>query len=149
MRAVVQRVKHASVSVENNVVGQINGGLLVYLGIGKDDTHQDLEYLVNKVLGLRIFSDDNGQMNLSVVDVGQSILLVSQFTLWGDVRKGKRPSFASAMEPGRANEMYETFAQKVRGQNVTCAQGTFGAMMDIESVNDGPVTILLDSQKVF
>lgn len=149
MRAVVQRVTQASVSVNSEVVGDIAGGLLVYLGIGQDDTDKDLQYLVKKICQLRIFSDENGRMNRSIKDVGQSILLISQFTLYGDAKKGARPSFARAMAPDAANQMYEQFAHAVRLAQIPCQQGVFGAMMDVASVNDGPVTILLDSKKDF
>jgi D-tyrosyl-tRNA(Tyr) deacylase len=149
MRAVVQRVKEASVTVDAKVVGRTGPGLLVYLGVGADDTEKDLDYLVSKVAGLRIFQDDNGHMNRSVVDVGGGALVISQFTLFGDVRRGKRPSFISAMAPEAANAMYERFAAALNAGGVPTATGVFGAMMDVASVNDGPVTILLDSKKLF
>ncbi|MBN2340548.1 MAG: D-tyrosyl-tRNA(Tyr) deacylase [Deltaproteobacteria bacterium] len=149
MRAVVQRVRRASVSVADRGVGQIDSGLLVYLGVGANDTLSDVEYLTAKIAGLRVFEDENGHMNLSASQLGKSILLISQFTLYGDARKGKRPSFAAAMEPVRANELYEEMAAHFRRMGLTCAQGEFGAMMDVESVNDGPVTILLDSARLF
>lgn len=149
MRAVVQRVASADVSVGDQVVGSVESGLLVYLGIGVGDTDADLKYLVKKIVGLRIFSDENGHMNHSVLDVGGSILLISQFTLYGDVRKGKRPSFATAMAPHCAKQVYEQFRDALRSHGLTCKTGIFGAMMEVKSVNDGPVTILLDSQKTF
>jgi D-aminoacyl-tRNA deacylase len=149
MRAVVQRVRDASVTVEGRQVGRIDSGLLVYLGVGEGDDDKDLEYLAQKVAGLRIFADDDGSMNRSVLDVRQSALVISQFTLFGDVRRGKRPSFIRAMEPKTAEHMYERFVDRLQQLGVPCARGEFGAMMDIQSVNDGPVTILLDSSKQF
>ncbi len=149
MRAVVQRVTSAEVSVDGAVVGRIREGLLVYLGVGRDDTDKDLEYMVGKVAGLRIFRDDTGAMNRSVVDVSGSALVISQFTLHGDVRRGKRPSFISAMEPGEALKVYDEFVNRLSQFGVACEKGVFGAMMDVQSVNDGPVTILLDSTKLF
>ncbi len=149
MRAVVQRVLEASVLVEDQEVGRINEGLLIYLGVGSSDTEDDLLYVANKVVGLRIFQDENGHMNKSLVEVGGSALVISQFTLFGDVRRGKRPSFTSAMEPVEANLMYEAFIKKLKLQDINCEKGIFGAMMKVSSVNDGPVTILIDSQKLF
>jgi D-tyrosyl-tRNA(Tyr) deacylase len=149
MRAVVQRVQEASVRVEDKTVGSIEKGVLVYLGVGEDDTEKDLDYLVGKVAGLRIFPDENDHMNRSVVDAGGSALVISQFTLFGDARRGKRPSFITAMAPDKANTVYETFCAKLEESGVPCAKGEFGAMMKVVSINDGPVTILLDSKKVF
>lgn len=149
MRAVVQRVSSAKVQVDHKTTGQISAGLLVYLGIGDDDTHKDLEYLAKKVAGLRIFPDDLGAMNRSLLDVGGSALVISQFTLFGDVRKGKRPSFNKSMEPNVAEKMYEDFTDRLSDQGITTARGVFGAMMQVMSTNDGPVTILLDSKKLF
>ena len=149
MRAVVQRVASASVTVSGQRVGQIANGLLVYLGVGMADTQADFQYLLQKLVGLRIFADDAGHMNLSVKDVQGSVLLVSQFTLYGDVRKGKRPSFSDAMLPDDAREVYTAFADAIRNEGVVCEEGIFGAMMNVASVNDGPVTILLDSKKMF
>jgi D-tyrosyl-tRNA(Tyr) deacylase len=149
MRAVVQRVKSASVVVEQRVTGSIDAGLLVYLGIMNDDTEKDLTYMADKILGLRIFSDEAGNMNRSVCDTGLSMLLVSQFTLAGDVRKGRRPSFARAMKPDAAKELYNLFVDIVRDKNIDIQTGQFRAMMEVSSINDGPVTILLDSKKIF
>ena len=149
MRAVVQRVRGARVLVDGAQVGGIGEGLLVYLGIGNDDTDADLDYLADKVAGLRVFRDDAAAMNRSIVDVGGRALVVSQFTLYGDVRRGKRPSFTDAMEPAAAVAMYERFVARLERLGVPCARGVFGAMMDVHSVNDGPVTILLDSKKQF
>lgn len=149
MRAVVQRVSRAQVSVGEEVVGKIDAGLLVLLGVARDDTSADAEYLAAKVVGLRIFEDESGKMNRSVVETGGSVLAVSQFTLYGDVRKGKRPSFDEAASPQVANQLYELFVRKIRDASVRCETGRFQAMMQVELVNDGPVTILLDSKKAF
>jgi len=149
MRAVVQRVSSASVSVGDREIGGINRGLLVLLGVGADDTDKDADYLAAKCAGLRIFEDDQGKMNLSLVDIGGDMLVVSQFTLFGDARKGKRPSFIDAARPEEANRLYERFVEAVRQSGVTVATGEFKAMMQVELVNDGPVTILLDSRKQF
>jgi len=146
---VVQRVSRAQVSVGEEVVGKIDAGLLVLLGVSKDDSSVDAEYLATKVVGLRIFEDENGKMNRSVVEMGGAVLAVSQFTLYGDVRKGKRPSFDDAAPPQVANQLYEDFVQKVRDAGVRCETGRFQAMMQVELVNDGPVTILLDSKRTF
>ena len=147
MRAVVQRVTRAQVSVGEEVVGKIGAGLLVLLGIAKSDTPGDADYLATKILGLRIFDDENGKMNLSLAETRGSLLAVSQFTLYGDVRKGKRPSFDQAAPPQLANELYEHFVRKIREAGFTCQTGRFQAMMTVELVNDGPVTILLDSPR--
>ncbi len=149
MRAVLQRVIRASVKVENELVGAINCGLLVLLGVKDDDTEKDAEYLVEKIAGLRIFNDDAGQMNKSVVDVGGALLVVSQFTLYGDVRRGRRPGWSEAATPERAEPLYETFVRMAREKVKIVETGSFGRMMQVELVNDGPVTILLDSRKVF
>jgi D-aminoacyl-tRNA deacylase len=149
MRAVIQRVSRAKVTVGADVAGEIDKGLLVLLGISSDDTEAAADYLVEKTIGLRIFDDDAGKMNLSVADVNGAVLVVSQFTLYGDVRRGKRPSFDRAARPERANELYEYFVSKVRAAGLQCETGRFQAMMDVELVNDGPVTILLDSEKNF
>jgi D-tyrosyl-tRNA(Tyr) deacylase len=149
MRAVVQRVSRASVKVSGELTGQIEIGLLVLLGVGKDDAEADAFYLAEKIAGLRIFEDDEGKMNRSVVDVGGAVLAVSQFTLFGDVRKGKRPSFDAAARPDRARELYEHFAERVRALGLPCETGRFQEMMEVELVNQGPVTILLDSRKLF
>ena len=149
MRAVVQRVSQARVLVDDQVVGQIGEGLLVLLGVGQDDTPIDLAYTVNKVAALRIFEDQDGRMNRSVSDVDGAILAVSQFTLYGDVRKGRRPSFVSAMEPSKARAMFEQYVEKTRALGLSVETGTFQAMMAVELTNDGPVTILVDSKKDF
>lgn len=149
MRAVVQRVSKASVSVHGDLVGSIDQGLLVYLGVGKGDTEIDVSYLAKKIVGLRIFSDDQGLMNRSVSEVGGRALVISQFTLHGDVRRGRRPSFGDAMEPEEANRLYLEFVGEMQKLGVACEKGVFRAMMDVASSNDGPVTILLDSKKLF
>lgn len=149
MRAVIQRVSKASVTVDNKTVGEIEKGLLVLLGVGKEDTISDLDYLVNKIIGLRIFEDDNEKMNLSLTDIGWNLLVVSQFTLFGDVRKGKRPSFTDSAPPDIAEEMYLKFIDKCIEMGIKTEKGIFGADMKVSLVNDGPVTILLDSKKIF
>jgi D-aminoacyl-tRNA deacylase len=149
MRAVVQRVTRASVKVNNEITGEIANGLLVLLGVARDDTGADADYLAEKIAGLRIFEDDAGKMNLSVVDAGGAVLAVSQFTLFGDGRRGKRPSFDAAARPEQARELYEYFVERVREAGLRCEVGRFQATMDVELVNSGPVTILLDSQKLF
>ncbi|MBW1772578.1 MAG: D-tyrosyl-tRNA(Tyr) deacylase [Deltaproteobacteria bacterium] len=149
MRAVVQRVREAKVEVEGRVVGEIGEGLLAFLGVGEGDTEKDGEYLANKIANLRIFPDEKGLMNLSVVDTGGAVLVVSQFTLWGDCRKGRRPSFAHAARPERANELYEGFMALLGNMGLRVASGRFQEMMDVHLINDGPVTLLLDSTKVF
>lgn len=149
MRAVVQRVNNASVTVDGERLSQISQGLLVLLGVGEDDDEKDVEYMVNKVVGLRIFQDANDKMNLSVTDIEGELLVVSQFTLYGDVRKGKRPSFSSAAKPDLGEDLYEKFVQKTRELGIKTETGSFGADMDVELLNQGPVTILLDSKKTF
>ena len=149
MRAVVQRVSRASVKVEGETTGEITTGLLVLLGVGEDDAEPDAGYLAEKIAGLRIFEDGAGKMNLSVIDVDGAVLAVSQFTLFGDARRGKRPSFDAAAGPERARELYEYFVERLRSLGLRCETGRFQAMMDVELVNSGPVTILLDSKKMF
>jgi D-aminoacyl-tRNA deacylase len=153
MRAVVQRVSRCRVLVEGKVAGEIGAGLLVLLGVGKTDDETAADYLAEKVLGLRIFEDREGKMNLSVQNLrdGKSgaMLVVSQFTLYGDVRRGKRPSFDAAARPQEARRLYEYFVEKIRAAGLRCQTGEFQAMMDVELVNQGPVTILLDSEKGF
>jgi D-aminoacyl-tRNA deacylase len=149
MRAVVQRVASAKVQVDGKVVGQIAGGLLVYLGVAEGDNETDATGMAEKIAGLRIFRDDADKMNLSVVDVQGSVLAVSQFTLMGDCRKGRRPGFDAAAEPGAANELYEVFCKAIAAQDIKVERGLFRAHMQVESVNDGPVTMLLDSRKLF
>jgi D-aminoacyl-tRNA deacylase len=149
MRAVVQRVSSASVMVEGRVVGEIGRGLLVLLGVAASDTTADANYLAEKIAGLRIFEDGEGRMNLNVTDTGGAVLAVSQFTLYGDVRRGKRPSFDGAARPERARELYEHFVAQMRQRGLRCETGQFQAMMSVALVNEGPVTILLDSSKAF
>ena len=149
MRAVIQRVKSASVTVDSELVSEIGAGLLIFLGIAHDDTETELEYITNKVANLRIFEDADGKMNCSLLDTGGSALVVSQFTLYGDCRKGRRPSFIGAARPEVANELYEKFIDALAQLNVPTQGGTFQAMMDVQLINDGPVTILLDSDKQF
>lgn len=149
MRAVVQRVTEASVTVEGKTVGAIGPGLLVLLGVSQEDTEKDGAYLAEKLAGLRIFEDEEEKMNRSVAQVGGSILLVSQFTLYGDVRHGKRPSFTQAAVPDVANRLYEQLADSLRAKGIPVATGQFQAHMEVALVNDGPVTILLDSGKTF
>ena len=149
MRAVIQRVSRAQVSVAEEVVGRIGPGLLVLLGVANTDTQADAEYLAAKLVSLRIFDDEKGKMNLSLVDTGGAVLAVSQFTLYGDVRKGKRPSFDEAAPPELARKLYEHFVSKIREAGITCETGRFQATMQVELVNDGPVTILLDSTRAF
>lgn len=149
MRAVVQRVKDSKVEVKGRTVGDIGRGLLVFLGVGKDDSEQDCDYLANKVAHLRIFSDTKGFMNLSLIETGGAALVVSQFTLWGDCRKGRRPSFTRAARPERARELYEHFIGLLKDKGVQVATGEFQEMMDVHLVNDGPVTLMLDSSKIF
>ena len=149
MRAVIQRVSSASVKVECEVVGQISTGLLVLLGISQDDSESDADYLADKIAGLRVFEDAEGKMNLSVREAGGAVLAVSQFTLYGDVRRGKRPSFDDAARPEQAKKLYEYFVGKIRETGLHCETGTFQATMQVELVNEGPVTIMLDSKKQF
>jgi len=149
MRAVVERVSRAKVTVNEWTSGEIGHGLLVLLGVGHGDTEADSNYLAEKVAGLRIFEDADGKMNLSVQDVGGSVLAVSQFTLYGDVRRGKRPSFDAAAAPDEARRLYELFVQRIQELGLACETGRFQEMMQVELVNEGPVTILLDSRKGF
>ena len=149
MRAVVQRVSRARVTVGDEITGEIGLGLLVLLGVGAGDTRAEADYLVEKTIGLRIFEDVGGKMNLSVAEVEGALLVVSQFTLYGDARRGKRPSFDAAAPPDEARELYEYFVEKVRGAGLRCETGRFQETMQVELVNEGPVTILLDSAKGF
>ena len=149
MRAVVQRVSRAQVVIDGEITGQIGLGLLILLGVGHDDTEADANYLAEKIAGLRVFEDDSGKMNRSLQDVGGSVLAVSQFTLYGDVRRGKRPSFDAASPPERARQLYEFFVEQIRSTGLRCETGRFQEMMKVELVNEGPVTILLDSEKAF
>ncbi len=149
MRAVVQRVKSCSVTVDSTVVGSIGRGLLVYLGVEKEDTDQDLRYLVDKITGLRIFQDNEDKMNLSVMDIEGEIQVVSQFTLCADTRKGKRPSYNNAAHPLEGERYYNRFIDQVKDRGINTAAGIFGARMEVTYTNEGPVTILLDSRKTF
>src|SRR5215831_5326937 len=149
MRAVVQRVRRCRVIVEGQVSGEIGAGLLVLLGVSKTDNESAADYLAEKIIGLRIFEDAEEKMNLSVQDSGGAVLVVSQFTLYGDVRRGKRPSFDAASRPEEAKMLYEYFVTKVRASGLRCETGQFQAMMEVELVNSGPVTIVLDSEKLF
>jgi len=149
MRAVVQRVSEASVAVASEIVGDIGEGVLVLLGVARDDTHTDADYLAEKIVNLRIFADDEGKMNRSLLETGGAMLVVSQFTLYGDVRRGRRPSYSDAAEPERANELYEYFVDRLKSYEVTVETGIFQATMKVGSINDGPVTILVDSRRQF
>ncbi len=149
MRAVVQRVKKSTVTVSEKIAGSIGQGLMVLLGVGKEDDDRDIEYLSEKILNLRIFMDENGKMNKSVLDIGGHILVVSQFTLYGDCRKGRRPGFDKAAKPEIAKELYERFVNKCREAGVLTETGIFQADMLVDISNDGPVTLLLDSKKEF
>ena len=146
MRSVIQRVKKASVTVEHQITGKIEVGFLVFLGVEQGDSERDLAYVTKKVLGLRVFADANGKMNLSLKDIGGAVLVVSQFTLLGDVSQGNRPSFITAAAPAVANEMYEDFIARIRRAGVNVETGIFGADMQVTLTNDGPVTILIDSR---
>jgi D-aminoacyl-tRNA deacylase len=149
MRAVVQRVTAARVEVTGQTVGEIGAGLLVLLGVARDDANTDADYLAEKIANLRVFEDDEGKMNRSLLESGGALLAVSQFTLYGDTRKGRRPSFIEAAEPVKANALYEYFVERARSLGVKVETGVFQAMMKVSLVNDGPVTILLDSKKLF
>ena len=149
MRVVVQRVLEASVTVGEEMVGQIGRGLLLYLAVKDGDGPADTDYLVDKVLGLRIFEDDSGKMNLSLKEVGGALLIVSQFTLYGDCRKGRRPSFSRAAPPEAAKRLYQSFVERCRQQRIRVRTGVFRETMRIRSTNDGPVTLLLDSSRSF
>lgn len=145
MRCVIQRVKKAKVEVNNKIVGQIQKGILVLLGCHKDDTHEKIDYLVDKIVNLRIFQDETDKMNLSLKDIEGDILIVSQFTLYGDTKKGRRPSFINSLEPKKANELYEKFTLKMKSYLKVVETGVFGAMMDVHLINDGPVTFIIDN----
>ena len=144
MKLVVQRVKNASVTVDNNVVGKIEQGFLVLLGVGPEDTKETANYLVQKLIKLRVFEDENGKMNLALKDINGKLLIVSQFTLCADCEKGNRPSFINAAKPDKANELYEYFIEKCKEENVVVEHGIFGADMKVELLNNGPVTIILE-----
>ncbi|MGB7601232.1 MAG: D-aminoacyl-tRNA deacylase [Candidatus Sulfotelmatobacter sp.] len=149
MRAVVQRVSRAQVSVKGEITGQIGPGVLVLLGVGRDDTQADASYLAQKIAALRIFEDDHGKMNRSILEIGGSVLAVSQFTLYADVRRGNRPSFDAAAPAEKARQLYELFVDQIRAAGVVCETGRFQEMMRVELANEGPVTVLLDSGKTF
>jgi len=149
MRAVIQRVLEASVQVDGNTVSSIGPGILVLAGLHETDTEPDMEYVINKILGARIFNDEDGIMNRSVTDIGGEVLLISQFTLYGDIRRGKRPSYSSAMNPDRAREAFASFVDRCSAQHKKTKAGIFGADMKVSLVNDGPVTIMVDSSKLF
>ncbi len=149
MRAVIQRVSRASVTVDGEIVGAIDAGLCVLVGVGHGDDEKSAQWLAEKTVGLRVFEDEHGKMNRALEDIGGQLLAVSQFTLYGDVRKGRRPSFTAAMEPKRAESLFEDFCTGVRERGVPVETGTFQTHMEVSIVNDGPVTILLDSDRLF
>lgn len=149
MRAIIQRVKEARVEIEGEVVGRIGKGILVLLGAGKNDMKEDAEYLAEKILGLRIFEEEEGKMNLSVTDTDGEVLIVSQFTLYGDCRKGRRPSFDKAAPPELAEELYNLFVNELKERGAKVETGRFRAMMDVHLINWGPVTLMLDSKREF
>ena len=149
MRVVIQRVKSASVTVEGEVVSEIGKGLLVFLGVAQEDTPAEVDYMASKIANLRIFEDDEGRMNLSILDIGGEALVVSQFTLYGDCRKGRRPSFIHAARPEKADPLYQAFMDEISQLGVPVKAGIFQAMMDVKLINDGPVTMMLDSNKLF
>lgn len=149
MRAVVQRVTSASVSVDNEVIGKINKGFMVLLGVGDGDTVEDMKYIADKIINLRVFEDENGKMNLSIKDIEGELLVISQFTLYGDCRKGRRPSFDKAGEPNMAKKLYEEVCEYFKTCGIVTQTGRFAADMQVSLVNDGPVTMLLDSTKLF
>jgi D-tyrosyl-tRNA(Tyr) deacylase len=146
MKVVIQRCKEASVTVDGNIVGQIHQGLMILVGVTHGDTEKDAKYLAEKVSGLRIFEDDHGKMNFSVIDTGGAILSVSQFTLYGDSRKGKRPNFMAAAKPDVAEELYDFFNRELMAKGLQVESGTFGEMMDVSFTNWGPVTLIVDSK---
>ncbi|MUK87005.1 D-tyrosyl-tRNA(Tyr) deacylase [Ornithinibacillus sp. L9] len=146
MKAVIQRARDASVTVEGQVVGQVEHGFVVLLGVTHEDTIEDAKYIANKLVHLRVFEDENEKMNLSLKDVGGSVLSISQFTLYGDTRKGRRPNFLQAAKPKIANDLYEKFNELVANEGIHVETGEFGAMMDVQLTNDGPVTLIIDSQ---
>lgn len=149
MRAVVQVSKASQVMVEDQQVGAIEQGLVVLLGVKKGDTEQDVEYMMEKIINLRIFEDEEGKMNRSLLDIGGQLLLISQFTLYGDARKGRRPSFTDAEDPGRASRLFNYSVEYARKKNIQVATGLFGADMQVHIINDGPCTILIDSERLF
>ena len=149
MRAVIQRVLQAEVKVEGQQIGKIGKGLLIYLSVGKEDTVKDAQFMADKLVNLRIFADEAGKMNRSILDIGGSILLVSNFTLHGDCRKGRRPGFDAAAEPALAQQLYEKVIELIAQQGIAVEKGAFGEYMQVSSINDGPVTLLLDSTRLF
>ncbi|PKL43335.1 MAG: D-tyrosyl-tRNA(Tyr) deacylase [Planctomycetes bacterium HGW-Planctomycetes-1] len=149
MRAIVQRVKSAKVSVDGKTAGQIGAGLLVYLGVGKEDNESDAAFIADKIVNLRVFADGNDKMNLSVKDVSGQLLIVSNFTLFGDCRKGRRPGFDLAAEPTIAEKLYEKTVELMKAESIDVQKGIFAVCMEVESVNDGPVNFLLDSKRTF
>ena len=149
MRAVIQKVSRAKVSVDGEIVGKIGAGILVLLGVSREDSERDAKYILDKTLNLRIFEDAEDKMNLSLLDINGELLVVSQFTIYGDARRGRRPSFIKAAAPEKAKQLYEFFVDEARKQIAKVETGKFQAMMDVELINDGPVTILLDSDKLF
>lgn len=149
MRIVVQRVAEASVKVDGIIVGKIQKGLLVFVGVGPEDDESDIKFVADKIVNLRIFEDENEKMNLSVKDIGAEVLIISQFTLFGDCRKGRRPNFSASCEPVKAEQIYEKLISEVEALDVHTEKGIFGADMKVQLLNDGPVTILLDSKKLF
>ena len=144
MKLVIQRVKHSSVTVDNKIVGKIEKGYMVLLGVGPEDTTKEADYLVQKLIKLRVFEDENGKMNLSLKDINGELLIISQFTLYADCSGGNRPSFSNAAKPDKANELYEYFVEQCRNQNIKVECGIFGADMKVELLNDGPVTIIME-----
>ncbi|SHI33452.1 D-tyrosyl-tRNA(Tyr) deacylase [Clostridium cavendishii DSM 21758] len=149
MRAVVQRVKRSSVKVSDKVIGEINKGFNVLVGISKDDSMEDLIYIKEKILNLRVFEDENEKMNLSLKDIGGELLIISQFTLYGDCRKGRRPNFMEALGGDEAKKLYDSFLELFKNEDIKLQSGSFGADMEVEIINDGPVTILLESKRNF
>jgi len=145
MRAVIQRVKQSSVSVDHKIIGEIGKGLLILLGVAKEDSEKDADFLADKIVNLRIFEDENNKMNRSLIDTGGEMLVVSQFTLLGDCRKGRRPSFIAAAEPDKANALYEYFVGQVKQKGILVQTGQFRSMMDVSLINDGPVTLIMES----
>ena len=149
MRVVVQRVIESTVSVNRHVIGHIENGLLLYLGVGCEDSEADLKYIAEKVINLRIFEDENGKMNLSLRDINGAIMVISQFTLFGDTRRGRRPSYTKAADPEKADYYYQLLISRLKAEGYKVAAGEFGAKMAVSYINNGPVTILIDSKKVF
>ena len=146
MKAVIQRAKNASVTVNNKTVGEIENGFVILLGVTHEDNEEDIQYLVNKVIHLRVFEDENGKMNKSLIDIDGSILSISQFTLYGDTKKGRRPSFTKAAKPEQANSLYQQFNQQLVDEGIHVETGEFGAMMDVSLTNVGPVTFIIDTK---